>query len=136
MEVCVNMSKIKRILATFFILVFTVSQFNISALAYSDTPDFFDFQDTVMSINAGESKTMWMRTNYNYTYYLGPHTSKFTYLECSFTSGSQNVTFHIGADEQEKNVMFYFYVDDERVQNTDVHDNVEVYVQSIQKPTN
>ena len=27
--------------------------------------------------------------------------------------------------------MFYFYVDDERVQNTDVHDNVEIYVQNI-----
>ena len=126
------MTKIKRIIATIFVLIFSFSFLSTSSLAYSDEPDFFDFQDTVMSINAGETKTMWMRANYNYTYYLGPHTSKSTYLECSFASGTQNVTFHIGADEQQKNVMFYFYVDDERVQNTDVHDNVEIYVQNIQ----
>lgn len=99
--------------------------------AYSDIPAYFDFQDSVISINAGESKTMTLRANYNYTYYLGAHTSSRTYLECSFKSGTQKVTFHIGPDEQEKNVFFHFYVDDPLVESTDTHDSVEVYVQNI-----
>ena len=104
---------------------------NINVYAMSDVPEYFDFQDTVLSINAGETKTMWMRANYNYTYYLGPHSSTSTYLECSFASGTQNITFHIGADETVKNVFFYFYVDDDKVDNKDIQDNVEIYVQNI-----
>ncbi|MBO4458308.1 MAG: hypothetical protein J5802_11370 [Butyrivibrio sp.] len=110
--------------------------FSVKSYAHSDLPMYFDFQDTVMSIDAGGSKKMSMRANYNYTYHIGPHTSKGTYLECSFKSGTQDVIFHIGADEQVKNVMFHFYVDDEEVQSDDTHDNVEVYVQNAASVSN
>ena len=99
--------------------------------AYSEIPDCFDFGDCVMSIDAGGSKTMWMRATYDYSYYIEGATSASTYLECSFASGSQNVTFHIGPDEQGKNVFFHFYVNDDRLWNKDVHDCVEIYVQHI-----
>lgn len=122
----------KGLLLSVLTAAITIFTMNLNAFAMSDVPDYFDFQDTVLSINAGETKTMSMRANYNYTYYLGPHTSAATYLECSYASGTQNVTFHIGADETVKNVFFYFYVDDDRVQNKDIEDNVEVYVQNIQ----
>ncbi len=102
------------------------------AYAYSEV-DCFDFQDSVISIPAGSSKTMWFRTLYDYTYYTEGSTSKGTYLECSFGSGMQNITFHIGEDEQGKNVFFHFYVTDERLETTDKHDCVEVYVQNIKK---
>ena len=104
--------------------------------AYASSEQFWlDFGETTMSIDAGSSKTMSMRSDFNYTYYVEGATSDATYLECSFKSGSQNVTFHIGDDEQSKNVFFHFYADDERLGTKDAHDCVEVYVQNI-KPVN
>ena len=123
---------IKRFLVSTIISTFFASTvLSVKSYAHSDIPMYFDFQDTVMSIDAGGTKKMSMRANYNYTYHIGPHTSAGTYLECSFKSGTQDVIFHIGADEQVKNVMFHFYVDDEEVWSDDTHDNVEVYVQNV-----
>ena len=123
---------IKRLCGT-LISVFVLASFvgNIEAFAYSEVPDYFDFGDTVLSINTGESKEVWLYAHYDYTYYLGPHTSSGTYCECKFKSGTEYIKLHIGADETEKNVFFYFYIDDPKVQSTDVHDNIEVYVQNI-----
>ena len=125
---------IKRIVtAGLMALLLSTCVFSAKAYAYSDIPMYFDFQDTVISINAGETRKMHMRANYDYTYHIGPHTSSGTYLECSFKSGTQDVIFHIGADEQVGNVFFHFYVDDPEVQSTDTHDCVEIYVQNIKK---
>ena len=91
----------------------------------------FDFEDAVISVPAGGTHTMLFQTRYDYTYYTEGSTSNGTYLECSFSSGTQYITFHIGEDEQGKNVFFHFYVDDPRLETTDKHDCVEVYVQNI-----
>ena len=98
--------------------------------AYSDV-DCFDFGDTVMSINAGESKKVWFRSDYNYTYFVGDHTSDGTYIECTYRAGSEYMVVHIGPDETVKNVFFHFYVNDARLESLDVHDCIEVYVQNI-----
>ena len=98
--------------------------------AYSEV-DCFDFGESTVSIAAGSQKTIWFRTLYDYTYYIEGATSDATYLECSFSSGSQYITFHIGDDEQGKNVFFHFYVVDDRLATMDKHDCVEVYVQNI-----
>ncbi len=105
------------------------------AYAYSEIPDCFDFGDAVMSIDAGSTRTMWMRATYDYAYYIVGATSSSTYLECAQHSGTETVTFHIGADEQGKNVFFWFYCRDSRMPDNDKKDCVEIYVQNIQ-PTN
>ena len=74
-------------------------------------------------------------SSHDYTYFVEGATSDATYCECSFKSGTEYVTFHIGEDEQGKNVFFHFYGNDERLASTDAHDCVEVYVQDI-KPVN
>lgn len=104
------------------------------AYAYS-TQLWLDFGETTMSIPAGSSHTMWLSSEFDYAYFVEGATSDATYCECSFRSGSEYVTFHIGEDEQGKNVFFHFYGNDERLASTDAHDCVEVYVQDI-KPVN
>jgi hypothetical protein len=73
---------------------------------------------------------MWLRSTYDYTYYIEGATSAATYMECSFKSGTEHVVFHIGDDEEGKNVFFHFYVVDDRIGSDDVHDCVEVYVKN------
>ena len=126
-----HLKRFFAVLSTAMLLCITIMQTNV--YAYSDIPEYFDFGDACVSINAGESYTMWFRSTYNYTYYIGDHTSKLTYVECTFHSGTEYLVFHIGPDEQVKNVFFHFYVDDEQVHSDDVHDCVEVYVQNIDK---
>lgn len=104
------------------------------AYAYSEQL-WLDFGETTMSIPAGSSHTMWFFSEFDYTYFVEGATSDATYCECSFKSGTEYVTFHIGEDEQGKNVFFHFYGNDERLASTDAHDCVEVYVQDI-KPVN
>ena len=104
------------------------------AYAYSEQ-QWLDFGETTMSIDAGSSKTMWFFSEFDYTYFVEGATSDSTYCECSFKSGTEYVTFHIGEDEQGKNVFFHFYGNDERLESSDAHDCVEVYVQNI-KPSN
>ena len=93
--------------------------------------DCLDLGDTTIRIPAGSTYKMRLRAVYDYTYYIAGATSSATFLECSFKSGSQDVVFHIGEDEQGKNIFFYFYVSDERLQTTDKYGIVEVYVQDI-----
>ncbi len=99
--------------------------------AYSEIPDCFDFGDAVMSIDAGSTRTMGMRATYDYAYYIVGSTSADTYLECAQHSGTETVTFHIGADEQGKNIFFWFYCRDDRMPDGDKKDCVEIYVQNI-----
>ena len=122
---------LNRFVGTLALTLILVSFFGSKAYAYSERPDYFDFGETVIKMDAGTTKDVLVSCYYDYTYYLGPHSSALTYMECSFKGGTQYVKLHIGPDETEKNVFFYFYVDDERVQTTDVQDCIEVYVQSI-----
>ena len=123
------MNAAKRILATFLSCITLVMMLGITVSADSSLPDYFDFGETVMKINAGESRTIVFHTPYNWTYYIAGATSKKTYLGTDFKSGTSNITFYIGEDETGKNVFFHFYIDDERVHSSDVHDCVEIYVQ-------
>ncbi|MBE5859626.1 MAG: hypothetical protein E7301_05820 [Butyrivibrio sp.] len=126
------MKKFFKAVSMFFSVILLVSAFtDVKVLAYSERPDYFDFGDSVVSIDAGATKEVWIKTQYNYTYFVGPHTSTKTYVECSGRGGSEYMKIHIGPDETTKNVFFYFYIDDEKVANADIHDFIEVYVQNI-----
>ncbi len=124
------MKNLVKKISTILISVLTlVMMFGTVVSADGSRLDYFDFGETVIKINAGESKTISLRTPYKWTYFVEGATSKKTYIETDFASGSSQITFHIGEDETGKNVFFHFYVADERVQSTDVHDCVEIYVQ-------
>ncbi len=124
---------LKVLLATALVCAFFVSRPATVSYAYSTIPDFFDFGDSTMSIDAGGSRQMWLRATYNYSYYVVGATSSSTYIDCAQHSGTETVTIHIGPDEQAKNVFFYFYVRDDKIQETEKYDVIEVYVQNIQQ---
>ncbi len=121
---------VKRILCTFSAALFLFALTSNTALAYSEIPDYFDFGETVFKMDAGTYKDVWVRAYTDYTYYLGDHTSKGTYMECTFKKGSEYVRLHIGPDETTKNVFFHFYSTDEDGTTYDHHDCIEVYVQN------
>ena len=123
--------QIERIIATAAIIILSITAFNFKSFAYSEIPDCFDFEQCCVSMDAGSTRDLWIRATYDYDAFVGNHTSSKTYIECSEKSGSQHIVLHIGPDEQEKNVFFYFYVDDKRVDSHDLHDCIEVYVQNI-----
>ncbi len=123
--------QIEKIIATAFIFILCLTAFNFRSLAYSEIPDYFDFEQCCVSMDAGSTMDLWIRSTYDYNAYVGNHTSTKTFIECSEKSGSQHVVLHIGPDEQEKNVFFYFYVDDKRVDQKGLNDCIEVYVQNI-----
>ena len=129
------MNKIMKCLTGVILGIALIAMLPTTKAYASSESEWMDFGETTISIPAGSQHTMWLRTDFDYTYFVDGATSKGTYCECSFKSGSQNVTFHIGEDEQGKNVFFHFYIDDERLQSKDAHDCVEVYVQNI-KPVN
>ena len=124
---------IKIALGLIITLLFTISSPVTKVYASSAIPDYFDFGALTMSIPAGGEQKMWLRATYDYTYFIEGATSNATYLETDFKSGSKDVTFHIGPDEQSGNVFFHFYVNDPEVENDDVHDEVEIYVQNRQQ---
>ena len=129
------MNKISRCLIGVILGLALIAMLPVSKVYASSNQFWLDFGETTMSIDAGASKTMWLRSDFDYTYYVEGSTSSGTYLESNFKSGSQNVTFHIGEDEQGKNVFFHFYADDPRLGTEDAHDSVEIYVKNI-KPVN
>ena len=99
-------------------------------------PNFFDISPRVVKIRAGEScKFDDFFSRYDYAYFITGSTSRQTYCECDFKSGSATPPIlHIGADETGKNVFFYFYIDDRHVDGMSISDgeryaSVEVYVQ-------
>jgi hypothetical protein len=124
-------SIITKLVAAVLLVALCITTFNITSFAYSEVPDYFDFGESTLSMDAGTSRTVWVRSNYKYSAFVGPHTSKKTYIDCTEKAGSEYVTLYIGPDETEKNVFFYFYVNDKEVENTDIHDCIEVYVQNI-----
>lgn len=122
---------ITKVFAAIIFITACFSAVNVQSFAYSAIPDYFDFGEYTTSIDAGSTKDIWVRSNYNYKVYLGAHTSSRTYIECTEKAGSEYVRIHIGPDETEKNVLFYFYVRDDRIDDQDIYDCVEVYVQNI-----
>ena len=120
----------KAIIAAFTVAI-TVATFGIQSFAYSAIPDYFDFGACTVNINAGSYADVWLKSNYKYTCYLGPHTSSATYIDFSGNPGSEYVRLHIGPDETQQNVMFYFYVRDDAVADQGIYDGIEVYVQNI-----
>ena len=129
------MNRVLRCLTGVILGIALIASIPMSKVYAYSTQQWLDFGETTMSIDAGSSHTMWLRSEFDYTYFIEGATSQSTYCECSFSSGSQYVTFHIGADEQGKNIFFHFYGNDERLASADAHDCVEVYVQNI-KPLN
>lgn len=96
----------------------------------------FDVSDRVVKIRAGESKAIELFARFDYTYYTSGHTSSKTYCECNWKKGNSKPILHIGADEQAKNITFYFYINDEKgLKDTEyngqqeLYAEVEVYVQ-------
>lgn len=135
MEVNVMKKTIKILLSVALVVALALGMPSTKAYAGSEIPEYFDFGFGTVKIPAGGQQKMWLRSTYDYNYFIEGSTSDATYLECDFKQGSRDVVIHIGEDEQGKNVFFHFYVSDERVQDKDIHDCVEVYVQNI-KPTN
>ena len=126
------MKNIRLFLGLLLSLVVLFGTGATTVYASSSIPDYFDFGTWSMTIPAGGEQKMWLAAYYDYTYYIEGATSDATFLECSFKKDTGYVTFHIGADEQGKNIYFHFYVDDEKVENKDLHDSVVVYVKDQQ----
>lgn len=122
---------ITRIISLVAVVIMCVTAFNVKSFAYSEHPDYFDLGNCLISVDAGSSKDVWFRANYNYVYFMGNHTSKQTYCQCTGRAGSEYIKIHIGPDETVKNVFFYFYVKDDKVPDREIYETMEVYVQKI-----
>ena len=125
-----NMKKLISIVM--LVLVFSCA-FGTKSYASSDYPYAFDFEQQVLDISAGSTATIWVWSRWNYTYYISEHTSRGTYLECSFRSNTEQVKVHIGQDEQAKNITFYFYVDEDGNRSDDYYGTVLVHVKDIKQ---
>ena len=121
----------RQIISGVLLALMFVAILNVKSYAASDYEYGFDFGDTVVSMNVGTTKDIWLWSRYNYTYHIGDHTSKDTYCECSFRKGTEYIRLHIGKDETVKNVFFYFYVDEDPAKNGSNYASIEVYVQGI-----
>lgn len=121
----------RNVFCVFAAVIFLALNFSTPVHAQSEFPYGFDLGDTVISMDAGTTRDVWMWSRYDYTYHIGDHTSKQTYLECTFKGGTEYVKIHIGPDEQVKNVFFYFYVDQDPYKSGDNWASIEVYVQNI-----
>ena len=97
-----------------------------TVLADGRDTSLFDFGQTVLTIPQGGSAKISLYSRFDYTYYITGQTSKKTYLDADYHSGSGNVTFHVGADEKIGTVTFYFYA----VDHDGTYDSVQVHVVS------
>ena len=97
-----------------------------TVLADGRDTSLFDFGQTVLTIPQGGSAKISLYSRFDYTYYMTGQTSKKTYLDADYKSGSSNVTFHVGADEKIGTVTFYFYA----VDHDGTYDSVQVRVVS------
>ena len=99
--------------------------FGTTVLADGKDTSVFDFGQTLLTIPQGGSQTISIFAAKDYTYYIDGQTSKKTYLETNYNSGSSYITFHIGADETVGTITFWFYVEDH-----EQYDSVQVRVVS------
>lgn len=94
-------------------------------------PYGFDFVGgTAYTVNAGDTKEVVMWSKLNYTYFVGPHTSSSTYIECSGKRNTETIKIHIGADEAQPTVCFYLYPDEDGYRSGDAYVCLEVYVKN------
>ena len=102
---------------------------SVPAKAAGQCP-YFDFYEQAITIEPGGSHKSYLEAYADYTYYIVGSTSAKTYLESSFKSGAQYITYHIGADETGKNITFWFYGCDENVGGMayDMFDSVNITV--------
>ena len=121
----------KKIVSMITLALVLALSFGTTVFASSENTAVFDFGATLLDMDAGTTKDVWVISHYDYSYYVGPHTSAATYMECTMKEGTETVRLHIGADETVKNIFFHFYVDDPREGSKDVHDCIEVYVHNI-----
>ncbi|MBQ6408355.1 MAG: hypothetical protein IJJ64_10015 [Butyrivibrio sp.] len=126
-----NIKLLSQVCCGILLACMLVALINVRSYAASDYEYGFDLGDTVVSMNVGTTKDIWMWSRYNYTYYIGDHTSKDTYCECTFKKGTEYIRLHIGKDETVKNVFFYFYIDEDPAKNGSNYASIEVYVQGI-----
>ena len=75
--------QIEKIIATAFVFLLCLTAFNFRSLAYSEIPDYFDFEQCCVSMDAGSTMDLWIRATYDYDAYVGDHTSTKTFIECS-----------------------------------------------------
>ncbi len=122
---------ISKIVAAVLLLGICFGAFGVKSYAYSEIPEYFDFGDCVVNMDAGSTREMWIRSTYKYACYVGTHSSSGTYVECSEKAGQENIKIHVGADETESTVLLYFYVRDNAVKCDDIHDYIQVNVKNI-----
>ena len=122
-------SILKRVFCVAAAVVFLAMNFNITSYAESEWRDAFDLGAQTLSMNAGSTEKVWMWAKIDYQYFVSEHTSKDTFLECTFKGGTEYIVVHIGADEQAKNVIFYLY--DQDPERTHDYATLEVYVKNI-----
>lgn len=103
-------SFVKRLLAALIVVATLVPATTFSAYAESTVGDWFDFEKLQMQIEPGGSFTQRFTSINPYRVFQTGNTSKKTYVAISGKSGSQDITFHVGADETASRVMFWFYV--------------------------
>ncbi len=126
----------RQIISSILLSLILITMLNVKSFAASDYEYGFDLSDTVVSMNVGTTKDILMWSRYNYTYYIGDHTSKETYIECTFRKGTEYIKLHIGKDETVKNVFFFFYADEDIAKNGSNYATIEVYVQGINSAIN
>ena len=122
---------LKKCICGLLLAVLFTGSISFTSFAASDYPEVFDFGSIDMKMYAGETKELWVQSKYDYVVYMTDHTSKGTYIECSCKKGSENAKIHIGADEQNKSVIFYFYIDEDPYKNGDNYAGVRVTVEGI-----
>ena len=132
------MNKIVKVIISFMLVAAVF--ISIPAIAHAEevekewtVDDYIEFEYACITMAPGTTQKMYLRTMYDYTYFMEGATSSGTYLECDFKSGSRYVVFHIGADEQAKQVNFHFYIVDDRLESADQHKAVEVYIKGASK---
>ncbi len=124
---------LRRVICGILLAVMLVGTAKCTSYAASDYPELFDFSDTVLRMNAGETKDLWIFSEYAYVCYLGPHTSKDTRIICSCKRGSEYAKVQIGADETVTHVDLYFYVDQDDHRDGSKYCTVQVQISGINR---
>ena len=136
-----DMKNSKKIIATIAAILMGVTvavspASGLTSEAAGQCP-YFDFSEQAVTVEPGGTHRSYLEAYADYTYYItGGSTSAGTYLECSFKSGAQYVTYHVGADETAKYLTFWFYGCDENVGGMahDMFDSVNVTVKGNAAP--
>lgn len=102
-------SFVKKLLATLCVISLLLPMNTMTARAESTVGDWFDFETLQMQIEPGGEYTQRLFALDRYRVFQTGNTSQKTYVVISGKPGSQEITFHIGADETARRVTFWFY---------------------------